>query len=98
MVSTSAIVQSFFYKENPVDPIESWKMFINDTPPVADVNNITWPEYQAIAKQLRSAGVGEWLLGIGVTAEEPVVVDRYDRTYDPEGKNCVYGTYQPSSI
>ena len=91
-------MQSFFYKENPVDPIASWNMFVKDEPPVADVKNITWPEYRAIAEKLHSIGVGEWLLGNGVTAEEPVVVDRYDRSYDPEGKNCVYGTYQAPRI
>ena len=63
MVTISNIMQSFFYKEDPVDPIESWNMFFKEELPVADVNNITWPEYRVIAEKLHRIGVGEWLLG-----------------------------------
>lgn len=98
MVTLNTLMQSFFYKEKPVNPIAAWKLYIDDHPPVADKDNITWPEYRAMAQRLHSAGVSDWLLGIGVTAELPVVVDRYDRTFDPHGRNCVFGTYQPPRI
>ena len=94
-------MQSFFYKENPVDPIASWKLYIDDKPPVADEDNISWREYRAIAERLIAAGVADLLLGIGVTPSAPVVSGRddpYDRDYDPEGKNCVYGSYQAPTI
>ena len=98
MTSVNTLLQSFFYKQNPVDPIAAWKMYIDATPPVADQANIKWAEYMAIANRLHAAGVADWLLGIGVTPSAPVVLDRYDRSFDPEGRNCVFGTYQNARI
>ena len=100
MVTTNNMLQAFFYAQNPVDAIQAWMDYIGGPVPVADSTAPKWKDLTNIAQALVDADVAELLLGIGVESSDPVTVHRstYDRSYDPDGKNCVFGSYQEPNI
>ena len=73
MATVNTMMQSFFWTNDPVDPIRAWNNYIGGPVPIADPSAIKWGEYNQIAKALVEAGVAEYVLNIGVEASRQFV-------------------------